>query len=99
MSGEIRVCKILSCERVKKADKLLQFRLFDGERERTILSGIAEWYSPEELVGRKVMVVCNLAPRKIRGIVSEGMILSSDCGDAAKVVFVDDSVPEGSRVR
>ena len=99
MSGEIRVCKILSCERVKKADKLLQFRLFDGERERTILSGIAEWYSPEELVGRKVMVVCNLAPRRIRGIVSEGMILSSDCGDAAKVVFVDDSVPEGSRVR
>ena len=84
---------------MKTADKLLQFRLFDGERERTILSGIAEWYSPEELVGRKVMVVCNLAPRKIRGIVSEGMILSSDCGDAAKVVFIDDSVPEGSRVR
>lgn len=99
MKSEIRVCKVLACERVKKADKLLQFTLFDGERERTILSGIAAWYSPEELIGRKVMVVCNLAPRKIRGIVSEGMILSSDCGDAAKVVFVDDGVPEGSRVR
>ena len=68
MKSEIRVCKVLACERVKKADKLLQFTLFDGERERTILSGIAAWYSPEELIGRKVMVVCNLAPRKIRGI-------------------------------
>ncbi len=77
----------------------MQFRLFDGERERTILSGIAAWYSPEELIGRKVQVVCNLTPRKIRGVVSEGMILSADCGEAAKVVFVDDSVPEGSRIR
>ena len=55
--------------------------------------------SPEDLIGKKVMVVCNLAPRKIRGVVSEGMILSADMGDAAKVVFVDDAVPEGSRVR
>ncbi|MBE6936268.1 MAG: methionine--tRNA ligase [Ruminococcaceae bacterium] len=99
MAGELRVCKVLTCERVKKADKLLQFTLFDGERERTILSGIAQWYAPEDLIGKKVIVVCNLAPRKIRGVVSEGMILSADMGDAAKVVFVDDAVPEGSRVR
>ncbi len=99
MKAEIRVCRVLSCERVPKADKLLKFILFDGERERVILSGIAEWYKPEELVGKKVPVVCNLAPRKIRGVLSEGMILSSDCGNAAKVAFIDDAVPEGSRIR
>ncbi|MEG2233331.1 MAG: methionine--tRNA ligase [Oscillospiraceae bacterium] len=99
MKSEIRVCRVLECEKVPKADKLLKFILFDGERERTVLSGIAEWYKPEELIGKKVPVVCNLGARKIRGILSEGMILSSDCGDAAKVTFIDDSVPEGSRVR
>ena len=99
MKAEIRVCRILSCEKVPNADKLLKFVLFDGERERTILSGIAEWYKPEALVGKKVPVVCNLAPRKIRGVLSEGMILASDCDDTAKVAFIDDAVPEGSRVR
>ncbi len=99
MKSELIVCKVLSCEKVEKADKLLKFSLFDGERERTVLSGIAKWYSPEELVGKKVALVANLAPAKIRGIVSEGMILSSDLGDEARVVFIDDAVPEGSRIR
>ncbi|MEG1809080.1 MAG: methionine--tRNA ligase [Oscillospiraceae bacterium] len=99
MKTELRVCRVLACEKVEKADKLLKFTLFDGERERTVLSGIAQWYVPTDLVGKKVAVVCNLAPAKIRGIMSEGMILSGDIGDAAKVVFVDDSVPEGSRIR
>ena len=99
MKSEITVCRVVSCEKVEKADKLLKFSLFDGERERTVLSGIAKWYSPDELVGKKVAVVTNLAPAKIRGIISEGMILSSDMGEAARVVFIDDAVPEGSRIR
>lgn len=99
MKSELLVCKVKSCEKVEKADKLLKFCLFDGERERTVLSGIAQWYKPEELIGKKVALVANLAPAKIRGIVSEGMILSSDMGDAARVVFIDDAVPEGSRIR
>ena len=99
MTSELRVCSVRACEKVEKADKLLKFTLFDGERERTVLSGIAKWYKPEELVGKKVALVCNLKPAKIRGIMSEGMILSSEVGDAAKVVFIDDSVPEGSRIR
>ncbi len=99
MKSELRVCRVVRCTKVEKADKLLNFTLFDGERERTVLSGIAQWYSPEELVGKKVAVVLNLAPAKIRGIKSEGMILSSEVGDEARVVFVDDAVPEGSRIR
>jgi len=103
MASELRVVKIVTCERVEKADKLLRFTVHDGEREREILSGIAEWYQPSELIGRKVAAVLNLKPAKIRGILSEGMILSSDVADSgeerASVLFIDDSVPEGSRIR
>lgn len=100
MRGELRVCRVESCEKVEKTDKLLKFSLFDGERSRTVISGIAQWYQPEDLIGKKVAVVLNLEPAKIRGIVSEGMILSSDLGgDGARVILIDDSVPEGARIR
>ncbi|MEG0832778.1 MAG: methionine--tRNA ligase [Oscillospiraceae bacterium] len=99
MKTELRVCKVVNCEKVEKADKLLRFTLFDGERERVVLSGIAQWYSPADLIGKKVAVVVNLEPAKIRGILSEGMILSSECGDRASVLFVSDDVAEGSRIR
>ena len=100
MANEIRVCKVLKCEGVKKADKLLNLTLFDGERERTVVSGIAQYYKPEQLIGKKVACVVNLAPHPFRGIVSEGMILASDLGDkGVSVVFIDESVPEGSRIR
>ena len=99
MKSELRVVEILDCEAVKKSDKLLKFRAFDGERERTILSGIAQWYSPEELKGKKIAAVLNLAPRKIFGIESEGMLLSSDAEEGPKVVFIDESVPAGTRIR
>ena len=91
--GEIR-----HCEKLPKSDKLLKSTIFDGQRERTILSGIAQWYAPEEMIGKKVIIVANLAPRKMRGVVSEGMILAADHGDAAKVVFVDDCIKAGSRI-
>ena len=76
---DIRVGRVLNCEKVKKADKLLKFTLDDGSgQQRTILSGIAKFYQPEELIGRDVLFIANLAPRKIRGIESQGMILSAE---------------------
>ncbi len=79
---DIRVGTVLECERVPKTDKLLRFLLDDGLRERTILSGIAQCYTnPEELVGKQVCFIANLEPRKVRGILSEGMILSAENDD------------------
>ena len=78
----MRVGTVLKCERVPKTDKLLRFLLDDGLSKRTILSGIAEFYpKPEELVGKQVCFIANLAPRKMRGIMSEGMILSAENND------------------
>ncbi len=85
---------------VPNADKLLNNTVFDGKRERTILSGIHEWYEPIDLIGKKVIIIDNLAPRKMRGFVSEGMLLAADMPDgSAKVIFVDDSVVPGSKIR
>lgn len=96
---ELRVAKVLACEKVKKSKKLLKFTLDDGEGERTILSGIAEYYDPDELVGKNIAYVANLAPRKMMGIESCGMILSAESGDGLKVVTIDDSIlPGGSLV-
>ncbi|MGD9559703.1 MAG: methionine--tRNA ligase [Oscillospiraceae bacterium] len=100
MQTELLVGQVRACEKVEKADKLLRLTVFDGTRERTIVSGIAQWYAPEDLVGKKVVVVANLKPAKLRGIVSEGMILAADgaAGEAQVVFLPDDAVP-GSRVR
>ena len=96
---ELRVAKVLACEKVKKSKKLLKFTLDDGEGERIILSGIAEYYDPDELVGKNIAYVANLAPRKMMGIESRGMILSAESGDGLKVVTIDDSIlPGGSLV-
>jgi len=97
--SEMRVVEVLECEKVPKADKLLKFKLFDGERERTVVSGIAQYYKPEELVGKKLICIVNLAPHTFRGIESEGMLLSSDDNGNVKVVEIDPSVPAGSEIR
>jgi len=103
MSSELRVVKVIGCEKVEKADKLLKFTVEDGERQRTIVSGIAQWYSPEDVIGKKIAAVLNLKPAKIRGIISEGMLLSSDIDrdgiEEASLLFIEDTVPEGSRIR
>ena len=83
---DIRVGKVLECEKVLKADKLLKFRIDDGMGGRTIVSGIAKYYKPEELVGKEVLFVANFAPRKLKGVVSEGMILSAVDADGRLVV-------------
>ncbi|NDV68437.1 methionine--tRNA ligase [Dysgonomonas sp. 25] len=80
---DIRVGTILECQKVPKTDKLLQFLIDDGMKKRTIISGIAAFYNPEELVGKQVCFIANLAPRKLRGILSEGMILSAENSDGS----------------
>jgi len=96
---ELRAGKILSAEKVEKSDKLLKFKVDLGFETRQILSGIAKWYKPEEMVGKTVIVVANLAPAKLRGELSEGMLLAADVGDTAKVVFLPDDVPAGAKIR
>lgn len=95
----LKIAKIISCEKVEKSDKLYKLMLNDGEGERQVVSGIAAWYTPDELVGKKIILVANLKPAKLRGVESFGMILAADNGDSAKVIFVDDSIPEGSKIR
>ena len=96
---DLRVAKIVDCEPIKKAKKLLKLTLDDGSgTPRTVASGIALWYTPEQLKGRSVIVVANLKPAVLCGVESNGMILAADDGDAARVIFVDGLTP-GSKVR
>lgn len=97
---DIRVGTILECSKVPKADKLLQFKIDDGLKGRTIVSGIAQHYAPEELVGKQVCFVANLAPRELKGIVSEGMILSAENADGSLAVIIPQkAVKPGSEVK
>ena len=96
---ELRVAEILTCEKMKKSKKLLKLTVNDGDGQRQVLSGISQWYAPEDLVGKKIVLVSNLKPAKLCGEMSNGMILAADCSeDDVKVLFVDPSVPAGSRI-
>ena len=96
---ELRVCEVVDCKPIKKAKKLLELTLNDGTKEpRTVASGIAKWYKPEELIGKKVIVVANLAPRTLCGVESHGMILAGEITeDDIKVAFVD-GLPAGTQL-
>ncbi len=95
---DLRVAEIVACEPVKKAKKLLKLTLNDGEKERTVASGIAQYYSPDELKGHKVILVQNLKPATLCGVESHGMILAADTNDTVKVIFVD-GMENGAKVR
>ncbi|MCL2507975.1 MAG: methionine--tRNA ligase [Oscillospiraceae bacterium] len=97
---ELKAAKIVGCEPVKRAKKLLKLTLDDGSGvPRTVASGIAKWYEPEELVGRTVICVANLSPAVLCGVESQGMILAADCGeDDVRVIFAD-GIPAGAKVR
>ena len=96
----LTVMEVKTCEAVEKSDKLLKFMLDDGMGERQVVSGIAQWYKPEELVGKKVVVVSNLKPAKIRGVESNGMILSADISkNNVKLIEIDPSIPNGAKIR
>lgn len=101
MKVELRVAEVTACEPVKRAKKLLKLTLNDGtDAPRTVASGIAKWYSPDDLVGKKIVLVANLKPAVLCGVESQGMILAADCSeDDVKVVFVDPSMPNGARIR
>ncbi len=91
---ELTVAKVLHCEPVPKSKKLLRFELDLGYEKRQILSGIAQWYKPEDLIGHNVVIVSNLAPRKMMGLESNGMILSATCGENdVRVMLADQAVP------
>ena len=98
---DLRVAQIKECEPIKRAKKLLKLQLDDGfEGGRQVVSGIAPWYKPEDLIGKKVVVVANLKPARLCGEESCGMILAADVDDkTVKVLFVDDSIPNGSKLR
>ena len=96
---DMRVCKVLKCEPVKKSDKLLCFTLDDGSgTDRQILSGIAKFYRPEELVGKTVVAILNLPPRKMMGMASNGMLLSAEKDGKLNLLMLDDSVPAGAQL-
>jgi methionyl-tRNA synthetase len=98
---DLRVARILVAERIPKADKLLRLEVDLGYEKRQILSGIAEWYTPEELVGRTIVVIANLAPRKMRGLESHGMLLAASHGENGKPVLATfgEEIALGSRLR
>jgi methionyl-tRNA synthetase len=98
---DLRVAKIIVAERIPKADKLLRLEVDLGYEKRQILSGIAEWYTPEELIGRRIVVIANLAPRKMRGLESHGMLLAASNGENGKPVLTTfgEEIELGSRVR
>ena len=99
MKLDIRVGTVLECQKVPKADKLLQFKIQDGMGTRTIVSGIAKYYNPEDLVGKQVCFIANFPPRKLKGIESQGMILSAEDADGRLVVISpSDTVTNGVQV-
>lgn len=97
---DIRVCQVTACEEVVKSRNFLKLTVSDGQRERTIMSTIRAYYKPEELVGRKIVVLVNLRPHKFCGVVSEGMLLAVDMPEQedCKVLFADDACPAGFAV-
>ena len=101
--SDFRAVKVEACEAVPKSKKLLKFTLNDGtDRKRTILSGIHEYYEPEELVGKTCIAIVNLPPRKMMGIDSEGMLISAvheeDGQEALNLLMVDDKIPAGAKL-
>ena len=96
---ELRVAQVKSCEKVKKSKKLLCLQLDDGMGGRQVVSCIAEWYQPEDLSGKKVIIVSNLAPAKLCGVESNGMILAADTDNGASVIFPDQNLPCGAKIR
>jgi len=100
---DLRVAKVLVAERIPKADKLLRLEVDLGHEKRQILSGIAQWYAPEDLIGRRIIIVANLAPRKMRGLESHGMLLAASHGEDGKPILATfaegEEIELGSRLK
>ena len=98
MNVELRTARVIACERVPKAKKLLKLQIDLGYEQRQVVSGIAKWYEPEAMIGKKVIVVANLKPATLCGIESQGMLLASG-EETVRVVFLAEDTPLGERVR
>ncbi len=97
---ELKAAQIVACEPLEGSDKLLKIIVDNGSAQKQILSGIAKYYSPEDLIGKKIVLVDNLAPAKMRGTISEGMLLAADNPDkSVKVVFLSDDIENGAKIR
>lgn len=96
---DIRIGKVLSCEKVEDADKLLRLVLDIGDEEKQVLAGIAEFYNPEELVGKQIPILVNLEPRKMWGLESQGMMLAADVDGTPVLLIPEAKVPPGSMVK
>lgn len=95
---DLRVAKVIACEKVNKSDKLLKLQLDIGIETRQVVSGIAKYYKPEDLIGKKVIMIANLKPAKLMGIESQGMILAASNGDKLVLATVDGDIPVGSKL-
>jgi len=98
---ELRVAKIVAVDHIPGADKLYKLSIDLGYERRVIVAGIKEFYSPEDLVGKKIVVICNLKPAKLRGIVSNGMLLAAESPDGSQLALLtvdNEDIPLGSRV-
>ena len=99
MKMDMRIATVLECEKVEKSNKLLKFLLDTGVDKRVVVSGIARHYAPEDLIGKQVSVLMNLAPRKIMGIESQGMILSAESSDGSlKLISTSVGVDNGAQI-
>ncbi|NLU50098.1 MAG: methionine--tRNA ligase [Syntrophomonadaceae bacterium] len=96
---ELRVAEVVAAEKMKKADKLLVLKVRLGDEERTIVAGIAKHYAPEDLVGKKIVVVANLQPAKLRGVESQGMLLAASNEDTVSILTIDRDLPSGCRIK
>ena len=95
---EIRIGKVILCEKVENADKLLRLQVDFGNYKRQIITGIAEWFSSEDLEGKKLPFIVNLEPRKFRGEESQGMLMATGSGEKPVLLIPEEDVPEGSEV-
>jgi len=95
---DLRIAKVISAEKVEGSEKLLKITVSLGNGKRTIVAGIAKYYNPEELVGKKIVIVANLKPRKIFGIESQGMLLAASDGEKLSVIVPDRDIREGAKL-
>lgn len=95
---DIRLAQIISAQRIEGSEKLIKLQVSLGEEERTLVAGIAQHYTPEELIGKKVLILANLKPRKLFGIESQGMILALSDGENLSLIVPDREVKVGSKV-
>ena len=99
MEVDLRVAEVRAAEKVEKSKKLMKLTVFTGDDERTIVAGIAAKYTPEEMVGRKIVIVANLQPAKLMGVESNGMLLAASIDGEPSLIAVDPNVPAGTKVK